>query len=128
MVEQGRGEIFTAKSEESVLREAELLALRQMADNVSAMTRELVTNREVMTELRIDMASIKERQAQHSEFKDFLLELKDEQKTMTDRIVAIERRNAQQDGAVGFVQYVKDFGPWLLAIAAALWALVKTRV
>jgi hypothetical protein len=126
--EQGRGQLLTPSTEDQVMREAELLALRQMADNVAAMTRELVSSREIMTDLRIDMAAIKERQEQHSEFKEFLAELKGITDKLSTRVTAIETRNAQQDGAVGLVQWLKDFGPWLLAIAAVLWSFAKPRL
>lgn len=116
MVDQGR--ILTPKSEEAIMRESEVLVLRQLSDGVSALTREMGTNREMMMGIREDMAVIKERQRAYADVRDDL-------SAVVSRIEAIEKRNAQQDGAMSFATLLKDFGPWIMAIGAAIYAFFK---
>lgn len=142
MVDQGQRELFTAKSEETIMREAELLALRSISDNLANLSSEMAFHRESMASVREDMAVIKERQQQHSEFRQALKDLTDEfrrsMEKMTDamkesmdslekRIEVVEARNLKQDGALGLGQFIKEFGPWLLAIAAGAWAIIHTK-
>lgn len=107
-----------SRSPDTVLREAELLALRQMADSLTSLTREMMTNREVMATIREDLAVIRERQSQHSETKEEL-------RTMKTRLELVEQRHMRQDGAMGFASWMKDFGPWLVAVAVGTWAFLS---
>lgn len=116
MVDQGR--ILTPKSDETIMREAELLALRQMSDSIASFTQEMAANREMMVGIREDMAVIKERQRAYADVRDDIVEIR-------KRVDEIETRNAKQDGAMSFATLLKDFGPWIVSLLAVVWAFVK---
>lgn len=139
MVDQG-GTLFTAKSEETIMREAELLALRSISDNLANLSNEMSFHRESMASVREDMAVIKERQQQHSEFRESLRDLTKEfqraieklseqheesKKDFERRLDVVEARNLKQDGAMGFAQWIREFGPWLLMVLGGAWAYFR---
>lgn len=45
----------------------------------------------------------------------------------SDRLDALERRDAERTGAMGLASWVKDFGPWLLGILAAIVLFIVQR-
>lgn len=101
------------------LRQAELIALQQIVQTLNMMTNDLAAHREKLNTVVTDIALIKERQANQASL----------YKTVDDlrgRIEVLESRRHQQDGAATFARWLKDFGPWVLAGAAALWTYVKS--
>lgn len=107
--------------------EAVLVALQQVTSTLQAVSTEMAEHRKVLTDMRVEMAKIHERQQQHSEFKEFLLELKEAHEKLRLRIEALESRNDKQDGALGFATWVKEFGPWILSMLAVAFAYFTTR-
>jgi predicted nucleic acid-binding Zn-ribbon protein len=114
--------------DDNMSNEAVLVALQQVGSAMASISQEMASNREVMTEMRLDMATIKERQTQHSEFKEFLKELKAEIEKVDLRLQAVETRNNKVDGAMGLAQWVREFGPWFLSMAAVAFAYITTRL
>ena len=101
------------------LRQAELIALQQIVNTLNTMTNDMAAYREKLNTVVIDIALIKERQANQAAMS----------KTMDDlraRVEVLESRRHQQDGAASFAKWLKDFGPWVIAGAAALWTYVKS--
>jgi len=105
------GQIFTPIKEGELLHHAEIMTLRQIGNMLQAMTAELQANRADMMAMKIDVAVIKERQAQNFELRATLNALAAEVEKLKDR-------NSKQDGAFSFATVLKDFGPWLLSFAA----------
>jgi hypothetical protein len=101
------------------LRQAELIALQQIVNTLNAMTSDMAAHREKMNTMVIDIALIKERQTNQAAQSLVIEELR-------SRIEILESRRHQQDGAASFARWLKDFGPWVLAGAAALWTYVKS--
>jgi N-dimethylarginine dimethylaminohydrolase len=79
----------------------------------------MAAHREKMNTMVIDIALIKERQTNQAAQSLVIEELR-------SRIEILESRRHQQDGAASFARWLKDFGPWVLAGAAALWTYVKS--
>lgn len=143
MVDTGTGQqrrILTPKSDETIMREAELLALRNISDSLVALHQEMGAYRESVASMREDMAVIKERQQQHHEFresmKDLTTEFRDSIRALgaefqrgldalETRVKAVEARNLKQDGAVGFVALLEKFGPWFVTLVVGWWAFVR---
>lgn len=103
------------------LRQAELIALQQIVQTLNVMTNDMASHREKLNTVVTDIALIKERQANQATL----------YKTVEDlraRIEVLESRRHQQDGAASFAKWLKDFGPWVVASAAALWAYIKSLI
>lgn len=116
MVDQGR--ILTPKSDEAIFRESEVMVLRNISDTLAAINSELADNRKMMGKMVTDVAVLMDRERGHIEMKEVLEDFR-------RRIENIETRNAQQDGALNFATVLKDFGPWIISIAALIWAYVR---
>jgi N-dimethylarginine dimethylaminohydrolase len=101
------------------IRQAELIALQQIVNTLNTMTSDMATHREKMNTMVIDIALIKERQTNQAGQSLVIEELR-------SRIEILESRRHQQDGAASFARWLKDFGPWVIAGAAALWTYVKS--
>jgi len=101
------------------VRQAELIALQQIATTLQNTTEELVKVREQVNSMCIDIALIKERQVNQAKTSQEL-------ESVRSRVEALELRRHQQDGAMTFAKWLKDFGPWVLAGAAALWTYVRS--
>ena len=101
------------------IRQAELIALQQIVNTLNTMTSDMAAHREKMNTIVIDIALIKERQANQAAQSLVIEELR-------SRVELLESRRHQQDGAASFAKWLKDFGPWVLAGAAALWTYVKS--
>ena len=119
----GQGRILTPKSDETIIREAEVLALRQMAESVNNLAREVAESRETMARIREDMAVLKDRQSNHEKLEDEVIQFK---KEVREELAALKERNAQQDGAMTFAKWLKEFGPWILGVAAVAWTWLKS--
>src|SRR5690606_18571074 len=96
--------------------EAILLALQNVSAGLSAINAELAANREAMVVMREDMAVLKDRERSHAALEKTLEEFR-------RRLEALEKRNFKQDGAYTFMTMLRDFGPWVVAIAAWSWTL-----
>jgi hypothetical protein len=101
------------------IRQAELIALQQIVNTLNTMTSDMATHREKMNTMVIDIALIKERQTNQAAQSLVIEELR-------SRIEILESRRHQQDGAASFARWLKDFGPWIIAGAAAFWTYVKS--
>jgi N-dimethylarginine dimethylaminohydrolase len=101
------------------IRQAELIALQQIVNTLNTMTSDMAAHREKMNTMVIDIALIKERQTNQAGQSLVIEELR-------SRIEILESRRHQQDGAASFARWLKDFGPWVIAGAAALWTYVKS--
>ncbi len=112
------GEIFTPIKEGDLLHHAEILTLRQITTNLEGIAKELQASRADMTEMKVDVAIIKERQTQTSELKEKIAALE-------QKVDLLEARNTKQDGAYTFVAMLKDFGPWLFGLFVLAWSLLK---
>ncbi len=112
------GQIFTPIKEGDLLHHAEIMTLRQIGNTLQSMTAELQASRSDMTDLKIDVAVIKERQTQS-------MELKEKLTVLEAKIEKLEARNTKQDGAFSFMTMLKDFGPWIMAFAAVVWGLLS---
>lgn len=115
------GKIFTPTSEGDLLHQAEILTLRQISGNLEGMNRELQASRESMTELKIDVAVIKERQLQNTKMEEKVAALEAD-------IALLKARNTRQDGAFSFVTMLKDFGPWVVAFGMMVYGLLQHPV
>ncbi len=115
---ENEGTIFTPIKEGELLHHAEIMTLRQIGNTLQSMTSELQANRSDMTEMKIDLAVIKERQSQN-------IEMKEELATVKAEIEKLKDRNTKQDGAFSFVAMLKDFGPWILSFGVLLWGLLN---
>lgn len=95
-------------------RAAETAAILRMAEAVVALTAEISASHGAMTEMKVDIAIIKERQTTAAN-------LHDSYTRMDERLKKVETRDAEQDGAYKGLQFLKDFGPWLLSLALLAW-------
>lgn len=114
------GEIMMPVTTEEALRKAEMMAFRQMTDTLRAVQEELASHRAQMGTIGQDIAVIKERQTTMSE-------IKDDMESVKERLLVLEMRNARQDGAVTFVTFLKDFGPWLFGLLVLAWGLFSRK-
>jgi hypothetical protein len=110
------GEIFTPIKEGDLLHHAEILTLRQITTNLEAIAQELQASRRDMTEMKVDVAIIKERQTQS-------VELKQKISALEGKVDVLELRNTKQDGAYSLVALLKDFGPWIFGLLVLAWSL-----
>jgi len=108
--------LMMAVSAPEAVRQAELIVLGQMRDQLSAMTSEMVAHRKDMSEVKVDVATIKGTLAMNSELKEKLGELEDE-------VSDLKLRNAKQDGAAALFQFLKDYGGWLAGLAGLAYGL-----
>lgn len=143
MVDTGTGQqgrILTPKSDETIMREAELLTLRNISDSLVALHQEMGSYRESVASMREDMAVIRERQQQHHEFRESLKEMSAEFRSsirelgeqfrrdldgIGERVDSLEDRNLKQDGAFTFATLLEKFGPWMATLVLGWWAFVR---
>ena len=107
---------MTPSSSDQVAREAEIMLLRSMSRTMEAMTSEIQAQRKDMTDVKMDIAVIKERQMQNGELRDSVSSIKKD-------IEALKSRNDQQDGAMSGLKFAKEFGPWLVSLVLLAWGL-----
>lgn len=112
------GQIFTPIKEGELLHHAEIMTLRQISNTLQSMTQELQANRQDMTEMKVDVAVIKERQTQH-------IEMKAKLDVVEAEIEKLKERNMKQDGAFSLATALKDFGPWIISFAVLLWGVLN---
>lgn len=98
-------------------RAAETAAILRMVEAVVALTAEISASHSAMTEMKVDIAIIKERQTAAAN-------LHDNYQRMDERLKKVETRDAEQDGAYKGLHFVKDFGPWLLSLAVLAWGFL----
>lgn len=110
------GTILTPIKEGDLLHHAEILTLRQIGATLEGITAELQGSRKDMTDIKVDVAVIKERQQQNAKLEEKVLQLE-------IKVDTLETRNAQQDGAYTMVTALKEFGPWLISLAVLAWGL-----
>lgn len=111
-------EIQRFTSKEDLLKESEILAMRQISDTLKRVSEEMVLNRADMGEIKVDIAIMKERQDQNKA-------LKESMDAMQKEIDELKARNLKEDGGVAFLTFLKDFGPWFMALLMAYLALFK---
>lgn len=103
-------------SEDNLAKQAEIMALRQIGDILKTVSQEMAAQRKDMSEVKVDIAVMKERQSQNQELRETV-------KALEGKIEVLEARNLREDGAVTFLTFLKDFGPWLAALLVFAWSL-----
>lgn len=95
------------------MREAELLILRQIHEQLQSTNNKVDKLTETVQDLREDMARMEGTETAVSD-------LKAENKLLWEKITVLEADRNARAGAAKFVDYIYRFGPWLLAGAAYL--------
>lgn len=93
---------------EGLTREVEMYLLRHLGDSVARMAEAQNSMLLGMADLKADIAVIKAREEVVTQL------VKD--------VEALKLRNAQQDGAFSLMSVLKEFGPWLVAMALGAFA------
>jgi len=88
-------------------RAAEMAAMAEMTKAFVGLTTEIGAMRAEFTELKVELAVMKERQTTLAR--------------LEARLEKVEQRDAEQIGAYKGLHFLKDFGPWLAMIAALAW-------
>lgn len=108
---------MVAVGEQNDGRAAETQAILRMSEAVVALAAEISASHGAMTEIKVDIAIIKERQTTAAV-------LREDFNRMEARLKKMETRDAEQDGAYKGLHFVKDFGPWLLSLAVLAWGFL----
>lgn len=111
------GDIFTPIKEGDLLHHAEIMTLRQITSNLETIATAIQASLADMTEMKVDIAVIKERQSLN-------LELKEKITKLEEKVEGLETRNTKQDGAYTFIALLKDFGPWVFGLLVLAWSLL----
>jgi hypothetical protein len=70
--------------------------------------------------MQTDIAVIKERQTTIATLRDTVTKLE-------GKVTALESRNLKQDGAMGMMEILKQFGPWILSLLVLAWGLFQRK-
>lgn len=106
-------EVMTPVSTSQALQHIEITALRQMGENVAAQTRHLETLTSKVDDVRERVIRMEALQTDKQ-----IEELK-------DRVTALEDTSNRARGGAALIALIAQYAPWLLAAAAAIWALAK---
>lgn len=108
---------------EDTMRQAQILAMSQMSDALRSLSNRFDKQQdkqdtvvELIGAVRTDIAVMKAQQEE-------LDELRESCRDHAKRLDMLELRNAQQDGAASFINWVKEFGPWLFGLAVLFFSL-----
>lgn len=107
-------EIMTAVTKPEAVAMAEIHALRQISDALSATNQSLLSLSQDVREVRGDMRDVRERVIR-IEAED----LKAEVKALALRTDALEKVKDRQDGAMSVGGWVSKYAPWLVALVLA---------
>ena len=114
-----RGSIFGVEQDEQLIaKQAEILALRQMTDTLKTISTELVQHRELLGDMRTDIAVMKE---QNKSMED----MRETQQKQDARLLVLEQRQQQWDGANNAVKWLREFGPWIVSLFVLAWGLFE---
>lgn len=102
--------LMMAVSDENASQLIEIEAMRQIVDNL----RRLNDRSEEQSKLMHNMDKRLDRIEQNK--LDRMVE------KIVERVDALERKEDRREGAMGLAKWVKDFGPWLLAVLLAMVA------
>lgn len=91
-------------------------ALRQLGGTMDRMANTVESLSSKVGDVHTDVQILK---VQH----EAINELRGEVKELKTKVSNLELRDAQQDGAAKLLGWMKDFGPWLIAILAFVWGL-----
>lgn len=97
---------MVAMSEDGV-RSAEMAAMAEMTKAFIGLTTEIGAMRAEFTEVKVELAVMKERQTTLAR--------------LEARLEKVEQRDHEQVGAYKGLHFLKDFGPWMLSLAVLLW-------
>lgn len=95
--------------EAGISREAEIHAMRFMGDQLSRMATNMDNMVGRVSDMSTDVALMKQKTQDHA--------------LLWQELNILKTRAAQQDGAFSLAKVMKEFGPWLVAIGAGIWAL-----
>lgn len=120
------GDMMTI-DESGILKQAELMALREMSNTMKRISDELVSQRDkhevvvqTLSDIRTDIAVMQEANKA-------VAEIKADVANLDLRMKVIEARNQQIDGATNFVKWLREFGPWLFSMLVMAWALFSKK-
>lgn len=111
---------LTPSTSDQVAREAEIMLLRAMSRTLDTMTTEMIAHRVDISQIKTDIAVVKERQSSNVDFRTQIEALKIE----VDKLKA---RGSQQDGAMSLATLLKDFGPWAVSLLLLFWGLFSRK-
>ena len=123
------GEMFSAPplEKEDLLRQSEILAMRQIADTMASMrvTQEAMVKAIQETRSKVDdmlgrMILLEERNRQLERLRDDLGEV-------DGRVTALERASEREAGARSVWKTLADKAPWLLPMISAVAAAVGVK-
>lgn len=107
-----RPDLLMPVSDEHALRQFEIEALRQITDNLRRLNDGQVEQGKVLHSIDTRLVRIESNS------------LDSAVKLLITKVDILEADKDRRAGALGFVAWLKDFGPWLLAIMMAIFAAI----
>lgn len=109
-----------APKDEALSHQAEIAALRTMTDTLSHMSSCMQELSGKVSAMHTDIAVMKEKDRQFEKITDTV-------KDMEIRVRSIETLHAEQAGGFKIITFLKEFGPWLVALMLAAWGLFERK-
>lgn len=117
-------EIMTPVTKPEAVAMAEIHALRQISDALSATNQSLHALAHDVREVRADVKEVREKviRMEGEDLKAQLREMKQDHRDALKRIDGLEGTRDQQRGAKSLVDWVRQTAPWLVGICLAVAA------
>lgn len=114
-------EIMTPVTKPEAVQMAEIHALRQISDALSATNQSLHALAHDVREVRADVKEVREKviRMEGEDLKAQLREVRADLRTALGRVDNLEKRGDRQDGALSVGGWVSKYAPWLVAIFMA---------
>lgn len=102
------------------------MAMAAMIESLRVQTKTTERVLDKVDNLSSAVAKVREEIALMHARDEKITELTGELKELQGKVSSIELLHAQQDGAAKFLTIMKEFGPWLLAVAAFFYSVLNT--
>lgn len=111
------GEVFVPQTQ---FQQAEFMVLQQMHDTLKGVSVTLTRQGEQMQTMREDIVWLRAREEQMAGLRETAV-------LLDKRLEAVELRNAQQDGAFKFAEFLKAYAPWLVTALVVVFGFLVKR-
>lgn len=101
------------------------VALTALMEMIRAQTVTMERNNEKVDQLNSAVAKVREDIAVLKAESHRDASIVTEVAALHAKVAALELRNAQQDGGLKMVTFIKDFAPWIVAFCTAMFAFFK---
>jgi predicted nucleic acid-binding Zn-ribbon protein len=104
------------KPDKTIAEQAQILAMQQISDTLRRLSNTIESQGARIQEMRDEITWFKAREEQMADLRETVAGIE-------QRITSVEIRAAQQDGAFKLANFLKEYMPWIVALAAFVYSM-----